>query len=381
MTPRVAVAPAVLEWAADQANLDETVIGEAFPKWDEWIAGERQPTVHQVEEIAKRIGVPFGYLLLREPPRLELPIPDYRDGFGGPVGQPTWNLRAVLNQSIQRQEWYKAYAQENLLPLVQFVGSVETMEPVQAAASMRQALRFEVAERSGNWNDTRRYLAHSFEDLGGLSVVTSMVGNNTRRLLDPDEFRGFSLVDDHAPLVFVNANQTLNGQIFTLAHEFAHIWSGSSGISLEDPAADPTSETEKWCNAVASEFLVPGGDLAQRYRSLGGLSLSLQLDRLAQVYRCGTLVALQAIHKYNLRHFDNFEAEYEAEVDRLSSISRSGAGGNFYNNQPYRIGERFSRAIIADTLEGRTPISEAIGLMSIGSLSNFDKYAKHLGVV
>lgn len=381
MTTHVPVTPAVLEWAADQSNLDDTTIGEKFPKWHEWLAGERQPTVRDVENIAKKIGVPFGYLLLREPPRLELPIPDYREGFEGPIDQPTWNLRSVLNQSIQRQEWYRAYAQENLIPAVDAVGAAAEMEPTEAAASMRRILHFDVADRPRNWNDMRRYLVRSFEDLGGLTVVTAMVGNNTRRLLDANEFRGFALVEDQAPLVFVNANQTLNGQIFTLAHELAHIWHGSSGISLEDPASNPRSDIEKWCNDVASEFLVPAQDLERSYRDLDGLPLTTQLDRLAHVYKCGTLVVLQALRRHRLRDFEDFDADYRDELDRVSSIARSEQGGNFYYNQPYRIGARLSWAVITDALEGRTSISEAISLMSIGSLRNFDKYARHLGVI
>ncbi len=78
-----------------------------------------------------------------------------------------------------------------------------------------------------------------------------MVDNNTRRSLDENEFRGFALVDDIAPLVFVNTHQTLNGQIFTLAHEFAHVWRGASGIGNEDPRKDGQTEIERWCNAVA----------------------------------------------------------------------------------------------------------------------------------
>jgi Zn-dependent peptidase ImmA (M78 family) len=382
MTTHVPVAPAVLEWAADQSNLDDAEIGEKFPRWHEWLAGERQPTVRDVEKVAKKIGVPFGYLLLREPPRLELPIPDFRDGFEGPIDQPTWNLRSVLNQSIQRQEWYRAYAQENFLPVVEAVGAAAEMEPTEAAASMRRILRFHVADRPRSWNEIRRYLVGSFEDLGGLTVVTSMVGNNTNRLLDPNEFRGFALVDNQAPLVFVNANQTLNGQIFSLAHELAHIWHGSSGISLEDPASNPRSDIEKWCNDVASEFLVPGEDLARSYEGLDELPLATQLDRLAQVYKCGTLVVLQALRRHGLRNFEDFDADYRVEVDRLNSIDRSrrGGGGDYYRNQRYRIGARLSRAIIKDTLEGRTPISEAISIMSIGSLSNFDKYASYMDV-
>jgi Zn-dependent peptidase ImmA (M78 family) len=210
-----------------------------------------------------------------------------------------------------------------------------------------------------------------------------MVENNTHRLLDVDEFRGFSLVDPLAPLVFVNSRQTLNGQIFTLGHEFAHVWLGRSGISLEDPKWEPQGEVETWCNAVASEFLVPRGDLQQQYPDVRELPLAEQLDGLATRYRCGTLVVLQALRRHRLRIFVDFDATYDAEVARLQELSKdkSGAGGgNHYDNQPFRIGERFSRAIVSDALSGRTPLSEAIRLTSLNSLSSFDTYANRLGV-
>jgi Zn-dependent peptidase ImmA (M78 family) len=247
---------------------------------------------------------------------------------------------------------------------------------------MRQALDFEVSQRRGTWNDVRKHLLRAFEALGGLTVATSMVENNTHRLLDVDEFRGFSLVDPLAPLVFVNTRQTLNGQIFTLGHEFAHIWLGRSGISLEDPKWEPQGEVETWCNAVASEFLVPRDDLQQQYPEVRELPLAEQLDGLATRYRCGTLVVLQALRRHQLQRFEDFDATYDAEVARLQELSKdkSGGGGNHYDNQPFRIGERFSRAIVSDALSGRTPLSEAIRLTSLNSLSSFDTYAERLGV-
>jgi Zn-dependent peptidase ImmA (M78 family) len=253
---------------------------------------------------------------------------------------------------------------------------------LEAGARLRQALNFEVPARSASWDDVRKHLIRAFEGLGGLTVVTSMVDNNTRRSLNPDEFRGFTLVDEYAPLVFVNARQTLNGQIFTLAHEFAHVLHGTSGISLEDPAWEPQSEVERWCNAVASEFLVPVSDLAPRYREVAHIRLSEALDRLASIYKCGTLVILQVIRQHRLVEFEDFDAVYRQELERIRQFSREvgEGGGNFYYNQPFRIGERFSRAIIRDALEGRTTLSEAIRLTSLKSLSVFDKYAEHLGI-
>lgn len=384
MAPRVPVAPEVLEWAADQAGLDQGAIHETFPKWDEWITGERQPTLNQLEKLANTAGVPFGYLLMDTPPTLELPIPDFREGFDGAIDEPSSDLMAVINQSIRRQEWYSGYAQDSSFPAVPLVGAGETLSVVDAAATLRDALVFQVERRrTGSWDDARKRLIQRFEELGGLTVVTSMVDNNTRRLLNLNEFRGFTLIDQYAPLVFVNARQTINGQIFTLAHEFAHVLRGVSGISLEDPAWEAQSDVERWCNDVASEFLVPAADLATRYPTVARYALSDKLDRLAQIYKCGTLVILQAIRRHGFMEFADFDSVYQEEVRRLEHFAQQAAdsgGGNFYYSQPFRIGERLSRALINDALEGRTTFSEAMRLMAIRSLSSFDKYARHLGI-
>jgi Zn-dependent peptidase ImmA (M78 family) len=382
MPVRVPVSPDVLEWALDRTQ-DPEAITHAMPKVLEWMAGDSQPTVKQLTSFAARTGTPFGYLLLQRPPALDLPVPDFREGFDGEtLGDPSPDLLAVVHQSIRRQDWYRDYAVDNALPEVDVVGSAEGMSATEAAATMRETLGYDVAQRRGNWNDQRRYLLHAFEDLGGLTVATSMVENNTHRMLDPDEFRGFSLIDPLAPLVFINTRQTINGQIFTLAHEFAHVWRGVGGVSLEDMRWRPQSRVERWCNDVASEFLVPTAHLRQRYPDVRRLKLVEQLEALARTYKCGTLVVLQALNRTGLRRFDDYEATYDAEVKRLRALAEdrddAGGQGQFLYNQPYRIGERFSRAIIDDAMGGRTTLSEAVRLTSLKSLTNFDNYAAYL---
>lgn len=382
MTPRLRISPEVLDWLVDRAGKDHEEFRHKYPKWDSWSSGIEGPTMRQAQELAKAAGVPIGYLLLQRPPELKLPVADFREGFAGDLSQPSSDLLAVVHQSIRRQDWYRDYARDNGLTKVKAVGGGVGGAPVEVAAQMRAALNFEVTTRQGAWSDIRKHLLRAFEALGGLTVATSMVENNTHRLLDPDEFRGFTLIDPLAPLVFVNTCQTLNGQIFTLAHEYAHVWLGTAGISLEDPKWEPQGEVERWCNAVASEFLVPREVLAARYANMRELGLADQLDRLARAFKCGTLVILHAIRRNDLRPFRDFDAEYEAEKKRLLELAkdRVGGGGDHYNNQPFRIGERFSRAIITDALSGRTPLSEAIRLTSLHSISSFDTYAERLGV-
>lgn len=382
MPVRVPVAPDVVDWALERARNPEAIT-ESMPKVREWIAGTSQPTVKQLTSFASRTGTPFGYLLLQSPPELELPVPDFREGFAGAsLGQPSADLLAVVHQSIRRQDWYRDYAIDNGIAEVEIVGRAREWDPAETATDMRSALHYEVQQRSGNWNDQRKHLLRAFEGIGGLTVATSMVENNTHRMLNDGEFRGFSLIDPIAPLVFVNTSQTINGQLFTLAHEFAHVWRGVGGVSLEAMQWNPQGEVERWCNDVASEFLVPGADLQSRLHSAEGLDLVELLERFARVYRCGTLVVLQAVNRLGLMEFGDFRATYDEEVDRLNTIAAdrgdSGGGGTFLFNQPYRIGERLSHALIDDALNGRTSLNEAIRLMSLKSLTNFDNYARYL---
>ncbi len=380
MSVRVDAAPSVLTWALEVSSAEPEKVRSKFAV-EKWIEGETRPTLKQLQSFATTTGVPFGYLLLAEPPEWTLPIPDFREGFAT-APTPSADLLAVLGLAQRRQAWYRDYILAQGATALGFVGSAADATPVEAAAAIRATLEIEVRDRTGGWSDTRKLLLQRFEAVGGLTVATSMVDNNTHRLLNEDEFRGFALVDNIAPLVFVNTHQTLNGQIFTIAHEFAHVWRGSSGIGNEDPRSAGQSEIERWCNAVASEVLVPGDELRERYEPLAALDTTVVLDRLAADFRCGTLVVLQALNRARLRRFSDFELTYDTELRRLARLREErqpSGGGDHYNNQPFRVGERLSRALVADTLEGRTSFTEAMGLMSMKSLSTFDEYVRRLG--
>ena len=380
MSIRVVTAPSVLAWALEVSSAEPEKVRSKFAV-EKWIEGATQPTLKQLQSFATTTGVPFGYLLLTEPPEWTLPIPDFREGFAT-APMPSADLIAVLGLAERRQAWYREYALSQGTTALGFVGSAADATPVEAAAQIRATLEIEVRDRTGGWSDTRKLMLRNFEAVGGLTVATSMVGNNTHRLLNQDEFRGFALVDNIAPLVFVNTHQTMNGQIFTIAHEFAHVWRGSSGIGNEEPRSAGQSDVERWCNAVASEVLVPADELRVRYEPLANLGTTVVLDRLAADFHCGTLVVLQALNRARLRQFSDFDEAYDAELRRLAQLQegrQSPGGGDHYNNQPFRVGERLSRALVADTLEGRTSFTEALDLMSMKSLSTFDEYVRRLG--
>ncbi|GIV50096.1 MAG: hypothetical protein KatS3mg038_0617 [Candidatus Kapaibacterium sp.] len=99
-------------------------------------------------------------------------------------------------------------------------------------------------------------------EAAGILVVTSgVVGNNTQRKLSVEEFRGFVLVDEYAPLVFINSADGKAAQMFTLAHELAHVWVGESAAFDLRNLQPATNKLEQTCNRIAAEFLVPENSL------------------------------------------------------------------------------------------------------------------------
>jgi Zn-dependent peptidase ImmA (M78 family) len=212
-------------------------------------------------------------------------------------------------------------------------------------------------------------------------MISGIVGSNTHRKLDPQEFRGFALVDPLAPVVFVNGADTKAAQIFTLVHELVHLWLGETALSDVDLGVAATNNTERWCNRVAAEFLVPLDPLS---RELGDAPIdSGVLERLARTFKVSTLVVLRRIFEAGRLPWADYQARYEDELARVLEILEErgrGGGGDFYNAQPVRASKQFARAVVGSTLEGQTLYTEAFQLLGLRRTETFNGLAERLGL-
>ncbi len=381
MPTRVDVAPELLQWAVERSGRPPAELAK-FPV-AAWIEGPARPTMKQLEDFAKATYTPFGFMFLAHPPVEQLPIPDFRTFGDHQVRTPTPNLLDTIYACEERQAWYQDYAEVTGVDPVALVGSQSLSTPVETAAvALRDQLGFGLDRRVefSNWSQAFDGLREHAETAGVLVMTNGVVGSNTYRRLNPDEFRGFALVDAMAPVVFVNGSDTKAAQIFTLAHELCHVSLGESAVSRPDLGElDSGNETERWCNAVAAELLVPRASIMTAYQP--DQDLTEELDRLAKFYKVSTLVVLRRIADVDAMGRDQYQAAYRAELARVLELAGERSnGGSFYNTTPVRVSKRFARALISDTLEGRTSHRDAFRLLGSKKHAAFEELGHRLGV-
>lgn len=381
MTP-VPASIAVLRWAAQRARLSDATLARHYTKWPQWLAGESQPTLRQLEDFARRTHTPFGYFFLPEPPAVTLPVPDFRTVRDAELAEPSSELLDTLYLCQQRQTWFREYAQINRLPALSFVGSASVAQAPEAVAlRMREQLGLSVESQRqlATWGEALRQLIGRAEEAGVLVMASSIVGGNTHRSLDVGEFRGFALADDLAPLVFLNAADSKAAQMFTLAHELAHLWLGESGVSDPEAGQMPAREIERWCNRAAAELLMPLDETQAAYRAEE--LIPEQIQRLARRFKVSTLVALRRLFDAGFIGEAALWQHYRIEVERLRTLERSGGGGgDFYRTLGARTGKRFARAVVASALEGQLLFQDAYRLLGVRKTATFHEAARELGV-
>jgi Zn-dependent peptidase ImmA (M78 family) len=377
---RVALNPELLRWARERAGRTLGDLARAFPKLERWERDEGQPTLKQLERFAKAVRVPVGYLLLPEPPIETVPIPDLRTVGNIHIEHPSPDLLDTIYICQQRQEWYHDFARASGEEPYSFVGSASTGSNVEkTAAHMRDALAFDLEERRQlpTWTDALRRFIEQADALGVLVMCSGVVLSNNYRRLDPEEFRGFAMADNLAPLVFINGADTKAAQMFTLAHELAHIWLGQSAVSDAQAGWIPDHAVERWSNRVAAELLVPLEALRDDYDT--NAELRVETDRLARRFKVSTLVILRRMHDAGGLTDDELAEAYDAELARLRSLPKGG-GGNFYLTQAARVSKRFARALVASTLEGQTLYRDAFRMLGFSKLETFQELGRSLGV-
>ncbi len=378
--PLAPVKPELIRWARERVGRSVEDLSTRFKNLDEWERGEAQPTFRQLEDFARATHVPFGYLFLPEPPEEHIPIPDLRTIRNEDISHPSPDLLDTIHAMQRRQAWLREELIECEAESLDFVGSARPADDPQGVGrEMRRLVGLDDgwAATVRTWREAVGELRRAIEELGVMAVINGVVGNNTHRKLDVDEFRGFALSDEFAPLVFVNGADSKSAQMFTLAHELAHIWLGQSALTDTGVTSLPSQETEAWCDRAAAEFLVPAQELRACWRDMRHEPAPFEI--LARRFKVSPIVAGRRALDVRLVSRESFFAFYEQYVARERRQGSTTGGGNFYNNQNTRVGEMFATQVILAAKGGRVSFKEAYDLTGLRG-GAFQEYANRLGV-
>ena len=378
---RVPVNTQVLDWAVDRSRRRE-VLEHKFEKLSEWRQGLLLPTFKQLQEFAKAAAVPFGYLLLQQPPNEQLPVANFRTLAGESRQGFSPELIDTIQTMQRRQLWMREYLIAEGHDRLPFVGSMRSADdPARIASQIRSVLGIDErwASTQPNWSKALRAMIRHVERAGIMVMSNGIVENNTHRNIDPEEFRGFVLTDEYAPLVFLNGADGKAAQMFTLAHELAHIWLGiSAAFDLRDlqPAGN---ETEQACNRIAAEFLVPSTAVREAWPEVSGNEQAYQL--LARRFKVSEIVVARRLLDLALidrEAFLRFYRNWQSDELRLArKLKDDEGGGNFYANQNIRIGHLFGDMLTRSVQAGTTLYSDAWQLAGLKK-NTFQEYAQQI---
>jgi len=326
----------------------------------------KMPTVKQLEDFAHRVHVPFGYLFLPKPPEEKISFPFFRLGTN-PKDKPSLNVYDMILLMQKRQDWLSDYLRDNGYDPLPFVGKYNVESDYkEIVEDISIHLDLEENKSFSDWEDRQRYLIQKIEDAGVIVVSNGVVENNTHRSIPVEECRGFVLVDDYAPFLFLNAADAPAAKMFTLIHELAHIWVGKSvGVDLNQmlPADDPI---EKLCDKVAAEFLLP--------EKLFDLAWDQEQDfqKLSKKLKVSPVVLARRALDRNKISKGEFVGIYKGYMAKFSD-KKSGGGGNYYATAKTRVSITFAAHIRQALTSGSLLYRDAYKLTGMKG-PTFDKF-------
>ena len=410
-TEEPTITPAVLEWVLEEAErigITRDYLLDKYPELESWEAGNNWPTYAKLKQFAQSTKIPYGHLLRPEPPKLEdNPIADFRTLDNKKLKRVSWNLRETIYMVQRRQNWLHEYLQNHEVQKLGFVGSIGLeADPQEAAVTIREALGLAEgwAAECSTYPQALTELRSRIEALGISVMVSSIVGNNTRRRLDREEFRGFSLADNLAPMIFVNGADFKPAQMFTLAHELVHVWLGQEGTCLDVLDNVKTgdvehSKVERFCNQVAAEMLTPENEYIEVWNT--NHASQTNFKTIARQFKVSQYVA--AIRAYGFKliskeEFNSFKKSYKfIDAAHRASGSRTptvpilkkkqpaikgleaSKGVSFYHSQNTRLGKQFATNVIQAAKERKISYIDACDLTGLSGKS-LQKYADYMGI-
>lgn len=368
----------VLDWAARSSGSSLSDVAQKISKKslgvEKIVSGIM--TYAQVKKFSQLTGIRVADLFLDSPPPpRRLPIADFRTvQYAEEINDDFFD---VYDDIIFKQSWYHDERKNNGYSELDFVGRFnKTRNVSELASDIRETLRYSLSELESlkKPDDLFSLLSKKSEDIGILVFKNGVVGNNTRRPISVNQFRGFAICDRYAPVIFVNGCDAPAAWVFTLAHELAHIWIGETGIS--DGAAATQIDVEKFCNSVAGEFLLPSQHFISTWLSLKSENAFIKISEVKKAFKVSEFVVARKAYDLKFIDIDVYEEVYK----RLRFIAKqnreASSGGDFYRTLAIRNSKRFTNEVTNLAISGKITLGQAGRLLNTNPNNVVKFYSK-----
>ena len=383
-TVNVNIQPAIISWALSQTS-EEKLGTKLVDNIKHWLDRTKRPTFNQIEDFSKKSHIPLGYFFLQTPPIEQISLLEYRTLDSIQLTNPSRNLIDTIHDMEAVQEWMVNYRKEWNCDTISIVGSLKGITDISVIAdTIRKdlGLNIEWYKDCGNPSEAFNKVRGLLEECGIVVMMNGIVGKNTHRALDVNEFRAFAMVNEWAPLIFINGADSAGGRLFSLFHELVHLWIGENDLYNDTKySANGIKPIEVTCNAVAGALMVPKTVFLEKWNNNTNDDIHEKIKELARMFRCSSsVIARRALDNkkidqnvYNMVIADAIEAYIQTKQEKSS-------GGDYYRVARSKLDGVFVRALCESVNSGRTSFTEAYRLTNTTS-KTFSEVASGLGGV
>lgn len=370
---RVRIKKVIYEWAIKESQKDFEEIKEKFKNVESWITENSVPTFRQVQELANFLKVPLGYMFLSKPPEANVIESEFRS-INNKIPDMSKNLKGTIFNMGRKQTWLSSHRMDKGWSKVvpEYFKKLDKEDIVSFSEKSKEFIKIDEFWYKGikETRDAYNHLRKKIESQGIIVMQNGVVASNTHRKLDINEFRGFMLYDNLAPLIFVNANDSQAGKIFTLIHEYIHILFEKEDVFLNEDLSS-VNTTEKSINEITAEFLMPKTHVLscwnqnkENFAEIEKLSKELHVSKLALAIRLKDL----SLAKQSL--IDEVSA---IMMEDLKNKKTAASGGDHYANHKSRYGESYIKTVIQGAEAGDISYTYAFNLLD-AKASTYDYF-------
>lgn len=99
------ISPDILKWIASNADLTQA----AADTLDVWINGTKKPTFNQIEQMSRNTGMPLAYFFLKDPPKENIALVEYRTIDSAELTKPSRDLVNTIHDMEEIQYWMREH--------------------------------------------------------------------------------------------------------------------------------------------------------------------------------------------------------------------------------------------------------------------------------